>query len=331
MFDSVNLDLDATRARPRVAYLVSGHFRNFDAIEDAWTRFRERYPHFDVYVHAWDDLGTRSTNAWIDLSTSGRLRVDEIERVVRPTAMVVQPMSGMMPEFSKLRALQIDLYYVWFQNLENMTLDAGTDFPSCIMSQLYSIYAAWKLMSESGKTYDVVVRMRADCKPAVPAACLWMPFCEARLFDNVLFFNGSDKHVHPKGGRGCLACDAEAARRDRPGDAFSNMAKQHAHHENDVCDIFYYGNPAAMARISQLYFRVPELVEDFHAANAIELEKNKNLSDHVKHLAALNIYGVKNATVYADHIKCFYPERLIREALPDMWLLSDPSKVEPWK
>ena len=338
MFDSINLDLESSRPRPRVAYLVSGHFRNFENLKHLWIEFRKSHPNFDVYVHTWDDLGSRSQTSWIDTSTRGQLQIEEIKDAIRPSAILVQPMDAF--DFSALRKLRddegnaIDLYYTWFEELERMTLDGRTtDFPSCILSQLYSVQAAWKLMHKSGKDYDVVVRMRADCMPAVPTACVWMPFCEARLFDNVLFFNGSNKHVHCKGGRGCLTCDSEANgyRPDQiPNIRFRDKVKLHSTHDNDVCDIFYYGNQAAMSRICNLYDRVPDLVKEFHEYNKTALRDPK-VSQHVVYLPNINLYAVKNSHTYEDHVKCFYPERLIREHLKDMWLLSDPCKVEPWK
>lgn len=335
MFDSTNLDIELGRPRPRVAYLVSGHFRKFANLKQRWIAFRNLHPQFDVYVHTWDDLGTRASNAWIDTSTSGQLQADEIRSVLRPAAMQVQSLKEMMPEFIKLRGLvgedgqPIDLYYTWFLELEGMSFENGTDFPSCIMSQLYSIQASWKLMRDSGKNYDVVVRMRADCPPVAPAACLWLPFCEARLTDETLFFNGSDSHVHCKGGRGCLKCDEEVLRHS-DSKRFKDKTKQHGRHENDVCDIFYYGNQTAMARICNLYDRVPELVKDFHVFNKTALQQNPDILKHVKYLPKLNIYTVTSGFIYENFIKCFYPERLIREHLHDMWLLSDPCKAVPW-
>jgi hypothetical protein len=297
--------------------MVSGHFRNFAKVKQFWIYLKRRYAWIDVYVHTWDELGHRNDNNWIDTGYDVKPDLREIEKLLQPIKMLVENNAVFLDKLS-LQQPGIPLYYCRFPAILRCR-----DFSRYIGSQLYSLHAVNSMVRkkeiDNGKRYDIVIRMRAD-------SCLQgldrMDFI--RIFENVrdkqiLFVNGSRHHSHPGGGRGCLTCDHEYA---------SGKVRVHGSHTNDVCDAFSYGSSEIMERLCQLHVNAKKLIEKFHEHNTEEIQKHPEIVRYIQKRSE-ELIVVTHHDVFEKHIKCYYPERLIREMLPDVWILSDPYKVEP--
>lgn len=312
---------------PRVALMVCGHFRNFKGLHSAWDEFKKCNPHVDVFVHTWTDPGIRTASSWIKFEGTPLAPLDVIRNTLHPVAIKIEALESLLPSMSlhdgNGSGEGLKLYYTYNKKFEKM--NNNTDFTCYIMSQLYSISEAFALVeqhaSEIGKKYDVVVRMRADCKPVLPDACRFINYAK-RLNDNELFVNGSNTHKHYGGGGGCKACNQEYAN--------GSSVRHHVHHTNDICDIFYYGTQNAMAVACHMYYDARALVKQFHFDNEMAIQDPAVVS-YIAYAPRVNLYTIQHGKIYENYVKCFYPERLLREYLRDFWILSDPSGVNPFQ
>lgn len=296
----------------RVALMLSGHFRNFAARKAFWKRFVDEHQgkQVDIFVHTWSENGGRAKGSWIDVG-HGSIDVDEIRNTIKPVSMQVQNHAEIVDQFS-LQQEGLDLFYVEFPGLVETD-----DFSKHVMSQLYSIHKAFELVEAHQKThgikYDLLVRQRADS----------VVENFSRLFSgnldfvrhDVLVVNGSSNHQHPGGGGGCALCDQQHAK-----------VRKHAEHSNDVCDVFYWGNFSAMKKACELFLHARDLVQSFKFSNARAVTEPGVKSFLIPHK---NVIGVKEWNVYEKKIKCFYPERLLREHMVSHWLISDPLRMTP--
>lgn len=293
--------------QPRVALMLSGHFRNFAKRREFWKSFVKGNKGVDIFIHTWAEGGVRSKSSWICMGQDAP-DFDEIRRTLNPVAMKVEDHSEKRADFSWQQE-GLDLFYTQFSKL-----GSSGDFTKNVASQLYSISQAFDLAETSGNVYDVYVMLRADAIVGNFNAMLTKRLHFLR--DDVLVVNGSGNHVHPGSGKGCRQCDAE----------FNSGERVHADHSNDVCDIFYYGNFKVMKFICGMFYDARDLVKSFKFHNARAITTQAVKASLVHHA---NVIGVKSASVYEHHIKCFYPERLIREYMNDFWILSDPLGATP--
>lgn len=291
---------------PSVAVMLSGHLRNFEKKGLFWKYFVAEFPEVDIFVHTWTDGGLRGDKEWIDVGKNNPDH-EAAKSILKPVGMVVENHESMFNEFS-FRQPSVDLYYTNFPGIQTTK-----DFTKCIGSQLYSIKKCFQLTQSSEKKYDVYVRLRGD---SIIENFRNLVRNSIHVPDNTVIFNGSDNHVHPGGGRGCRKCDVE----------FGSGRRKHGPHSNDVCDIFYYGGFVAMSKLCNMFDSVKSLVRGFQ-------ESNKKLSQKSTVKKYLQTFGcvttVRSPHVYENIIKCFYPERLIREFMADFWLLSDTLGLVP--
>lgn len=288
-----------TKSLKKVALLLSGHLRNFSMRRDFWKEFNKKFgDRVDIYIHTWNETGIRSKTQWIDIGKDTP-NFDEVRKALKPRKMMIEDHSEKIKSFSfKTRGLK--LYYT-----DSAYLKKTDDFTRNVGSQLYSIMKAWELAKESNIEYDMMIRMRNDCI--------------IRNFENifnrdtsflekdVLIVNGNS-HKHPHGGGGCNKCNIEYPLR------------RHNEHSNDVCDIMYLGSTNVMGRVCNMFNDVQKLVLSFKKYNELAIkdkEVKKSLIEYP------GIYGVKNPKIYETKLKCFYPERLIREYMNKTWILSD--------
>lgn len=299
--------ISGASAQPRVALMLSGHFRNFSKRKQFWHGFVKQHRGVDIYIHTWAESGERSPSSWINM---GKNCPDfgEVKRTLKPVSMIVEDHREKAPGFSWQQD-GLDLFYTQFPGLA-----MSDDFTKSVASQLYSISRAFDLAESSGNEYDVYVRLRADAVVDNFSELLTRKLHFVR--DDVLVVNGSNNHVHPAGGRGCSRCDTE----------FKSGARRHADHSNDVCDIFYYANLRVMKKVAGMFHHARDLVKSFKFHNARAIANQAVKPCLVRHG---NVIGVKNPKVFEHQIKCFYPERLIREYMKDFWLLSDPLGMTP--
>lgn len=297
----------ASPRRPAVALMLSGHLRNFKRRESFWKKFVADFPDVDIFVHTWSDGGGRGKTEWIDVGKNKNSH-DEARSILNPVEMVVEDHEALFDSFS-FRQQGVDLYYTHFNEIRTTE-----DFTKCIGSQLYSVKRCFELTQKSKKTYDVYVRLRGDS--IVENFGSLMNRCPQHVAKNTVVVNGSDNHVHPGGGRGCRKCDLE----------YGFGVRKHAAHSNDVCDIFYFGRFDAMSRLCRMYDSVNALVRGFQAGNRKNSE-NPTVKKYLRKFG--DVTTVSSSHVYENIIKCFYPERLIREFMKDFWLVSDTLGLVP--
>lgn len=293
--------------RPKVALMLSGHLRNFGKRESFWKKFVADFPDVDIYVHTWSDGGERGDKEWINVGKN-KQNHEAAKSILNPVDMMVENHEALFELFS-FREPGVDLYYTHFSRIQ--TTD---DFTKCIGSQLYSVKRCFELTQKSKKTYDVYVRLRGDS--VVENFGSLMTNSLSFISKNTVVINGSDNHVHPGGGRGCRKCDME----------YGTGVRKHEFHSNDVCDIFYFGRLEAMSKLCNMYDGVKDLVRGFQAEN----RKSSQKSTVKKYLRKFGgVTTVTSPHVYENIIKCFYPERLIREFMREFWLVSDTLGLVP--
>jgi hypothetical protein len=280
-------------SKKRVAVCLSGHFRGFYNRQKKWEYFLSSYDDVDIFIHTWKDDGTRSTKTWVSTDADAPLKL--IRETLNPKKMVVEDLESNLERMT-LREEGVRLYFVDFDYLRYTT----NDFSRNINSQLYSINRSFDLIDEP-ENYDLVIRLRADMDPPSSNFFLRNPDCREFLKDDVLFFDTN--HIHPGGGGGCTRCDVE----------FLSGTKKHESHDNDLCDVMYYGNYDAMSVACRMYEKVPGMLRDFSEHNDEALLDNL-LKSHVTYYSNSDLYLVRQPH-YEELIKCFYPERLLREVL----------------
>ena len=300
---------------PRVALMLSGHFRNFSKRKSFWADFVAHNAHrcVDIFFHTWSEAGDRTSGNWIDIG-HGKIDVDDIRQTIKPAAFEVENHADKLSKFS-LQQEGLDLFYVEFPGLAR-----ADDFSKHVMSQLYSIHRAFKLVESHQQTnnieYDILVRLRADSVVENFSKLFTSSLHFAA--EDVLVANGTSTHQHPGGGRGCLACDKETR----------GIVRQRVHteHTNDICDVFYWGRFGVMKRACELFAHARQLVKSFKFSNAKAVAEVATKDCLVHHA---NVIGVKGGMIYEKKIKCFYPERLLREHMVSQFVISDPLCIRP--
>ena len=298
---------------PVVAIMLSGHFRNFSKRKSFWQKFvaENQSRQVDIFVHTWAEPGERAESSWIDVG-NGKIDVEDIQNTIKPVAMQVEDHAEKVDKFS-MQHEGLDLFYVEFPGLAK-----ADDFSKHIMSQLYSVHRAFQLVeahqTTRGIKYDLLVRLRADSIVENFSRVFSSNVGFAQ--DNVLVANGSSAHQHPGGGKGCGSCDKESAA----------GVRAHAEHTNDVCDVFYWGQFGVMKRACELFLHAGDIVKSFKFSNARAVTEPCVKKCLVYHK---NVIGVREGAVYEKKIKCFYPERLLREHMVKQWVISDPLCMTP--
>jgi len=81
-----------------------------------------------------------------------------------------------------------------------------------------------------------------------------------------------------------------------------------------------------MKHACELFLHARDLVKSFKFSNARAVTEPAVKASLVHHH---NVVGVVGGKTYETKIKCFYPERLLREHMIHFWLLSDPLHMTP--
>lgn len=286
----------------RVALCVSGHFRNLEMYRDWWA-YISLFKNVDVYVHTWTDVGKRTSEKWIDASAA-MLDLPTMVEMVKPKAHLVEDVAPIL-EACSLKKQGRALYFAGCQKRIE-------DFSKFIVCQLYSVQKSYQLMKQSGVHYDVVVRTRADAvmKNFNPNTLLTLQM--EINGQPAVYFNYGDSHVHPLYGGGCTQCEA--------------TLDSHHEHTNDVCDVFYYGNEKGMEPLMNMYDDSHSLADRFAVENAQKMaDPSLDLVGSGQVDGSGEEFWVK-PLAYERHIKCIYPERMLREQRPGILLLSDPCR-----
>ncbi len=294
----------------KIALMLSGHFRVFGPRREFWTDFKKRFGNsVDIFVHTWNESGLRSEKEWINIGNAPP-DFENISKTLKPVSMSIEEHAPRLESFS-FQQPGLKLYYANFPQLAK-----SRDFSRNIGSQLYSIMKCWELVRDSGRKYDILVRLRADCilenfEGLVNRSTTFMT-------DKVLVVNGSHNHVHPGGGGGCGQCDNEFQG--------GKGTRSHASHGRDICDLMYVGKPSVMSKVCNMFKNRKELVKSFKVHNE-KVCREPEVQKYLVHYP--DVIGVSSSKVYETKVKAYYPERLIREYMKDFWILSDPLGMVP--
>lgn len=288
----------------KYAIQLSGHMRNLSL--EKWQKFVANNPDVDIFIHTWTGNGDRKLGSWVNETETRQIDINKIIDVFKPKKFLIENNSDYLEQFSvynmdnTLKTYYEDRY-IYFEETGDMS--------RYIVSQLYSIYTVNKLRNEYEKlkniNYDFVFRIRAD------------NFVDLKIDelstinndDNMLYIN-SDSHQHPLLGRGCVAC------------AYEYPNKSHKDHSNMICDIFYYGSPKIIDKVSSIYLNILPLLRDMEKYNEEQIKTG--LYNHLlvpkKYPGMAVTMGIAEDLIF----KCIYPERLIIEFMKDEFLITDP-------
>ena len=75
-----------------------------------------------------------------------------------------------------------------------------------------------------------------------------------------------------------------------------------------------------MGRVCNMFNDAKKLILSFKKYNELAI-KDKEVKNAL--IEYPDIYGIRNPKIYETRVKCFYPERLIREYMNKTWILSD--------
>jgi len=306
--DSIKQKYFSVGPHKRFAIQISGHFRNFRTNLHRWRDFVGRHRNYvDIFIHTWLGNGSRSSNKWITESERLQIDINEIISVLEPKKLIIENNREYLADFAvSNKCPNTNIYF----NVGVIPYLKDDDFSKFIISQLYSIYMVNNLRKEYEKIkhikYDLVFRVRADYFADINFGIL----NRVNNNPNILYVNNTC-HKHPLGGGGCSAC------------IYEYPIKTHIEHVNDVCDLFYYGSPIIIDKVSSIYLHIFEILNKFDLHNKQQIGKYPSQISFEN----FNTIIVKNDILYETVFKCCYPERIIREFLKDDFIVSDPART----
>ena len=273
----------------RIAILFCGFVRDVRAKYTTHKYFIED-DRYDIFIHTWDHDGFKNdshniNHKWLS-PHSKKTDIDFLRSTYKPKKMIVDSHVDLIEGFSLKGELSPLFVFIG---------QAKDDASKYINSQFFSIYKAFELMTEyereHGFKYDAIMKFRFDFRirqinisklmHELDQETCWFPH---RLFNN---------HAHPGGGGGCIACDSHV---------------DHDKHVNDLCDIFWYGKRNLAVKACELFISAKSIMKKYH-------ERNCQIYKSLKHFKFDDIVYVQEFLDIERNIVCFYPERLLREAL----------------
>lgn len=289
----------------KIALMLTGHWRRFEASAHVWKNFKKLHPNVDIFIHTWNSRGNRSDINWIIETNEDLPNFELICDILKPITFIKEDNTKFIDSFGlSTKYPDKTIYMSLGQKVSN-----HQDFSKFVMSQLYGIYKCYQAVQNYSEinnfTYDVIIKLRAD-------TLLYHPLIfPHKLPDDSLYIH-SRSHFHRDGGRGCKLCDIES----------KTGVRLHDSHSNDVCDVLLYGSAKVMDRYCNLYLHIPELLDQMHLDNLDNLTKwpeNNAFVTKKNNITYFSWCGNMD-----KNLKLFYPERLIREYMKDYWLISDP-------
>lgn len=288
----------------KYAIQLSGHMRHLSL--DKWQTFVSNNPTVDVFIHTWTGSGDRKKGSWINEPENREINVNRIMDAFKPKKILIENNNEYLEHFS---IYNMDKTLKIFYEHRYIPFEETGDMSRYIVSQLYSVYTVNKLRNDYEKLknikYDFVFRVRADNFVDIKIDEL----STITNNDNILYMN-SDSHNHPMHGRGCAAC------------CYEYPNKFHTEHANMVCDIFYFGSPKIIDKVSSMYLHIIDILKGMEKYND-EIVKAGSFN-HLLIPKKYPGYAVTQALAEEFIFKCVYPERLIVEFMKDEFLLTDP-------
>lgn len=277
---------EAVLSRPdlKVAVLLCGHLRTFQQTYPAINSNLVLPLNADVYIHTWDALGTQRFDPIMGPIPQESEHISE-----QSIRNVISNIQGLRIEnnaqFIKTAKIANSKPFVFGER-------SGRIFsaqPVFIESQLYSLYAASRLMLDGetrlGKKYDLVIKLRSDMSVMERLQCSG----EIRMNDLWVPSLPRGNHGHPV----CFAC----------------MRGQHSgRHASDVCDVYAYGGRDAMLNYCSIWENLEELYKRMCDENAVNIKKPGAVYGNRDGFTTVPIWT--NGATHRLH--CFYPERMFR-------------------
>ena len=313
----------AVPARPRLAICFSGNPRKILENRAAWDKtFDEYNKSFDLsfYFHCWSETGLvkRLENEFIEGEyVRGRYSdFDQLVSWLNPEAFSIESLS---PEFEQKT-----------ENFPNVILNINQAGKRAILSQVYSIERANDIRREFERLNpklraDVVLRLRFDLFPLELQIEDYLWLVENKSVP-VVFVQSPRYHRHPGGGGGCLECERFFQEYRHFPDCnarFQEFLKNHQVHGNDICDLFAAATPAIMDRYASLFSRAEAIWQEINAHNA-DADRHAELAvegvELHPDLRIVSVSGDYGQTI-ENNVHCFYPEKLLRFALPNVLVL----------
>ena len=179
-------------ARPgrkaRVALCVSGQLRGFERAFETWKRALLPFAEFDIYVHTWARVGRAIPNSGrAALPFEGELFRREWWRISaqvgRKQLQARQPhLMAALEVGNTTDAARVQAVYDAVDVVVDDETDPGLERLSNQAKMHYKIHAASSLAERSGRSYDLVMRLRPDLPMKLPMF-RWSKLrqlCEAR-------------------------------------------------------------------------------------------------------------------------------------------------------
>lgn len=280
-------------ASPKVAVLLSGHFRKGNIVPTL-----KKIGNFDVFAFVWDDFGFKGKETNLSLS----------EPAAVESSLCTVP---------NLRSYRIAKNKNFIESIREETEKKRYfNFSSdevFIKSQLYAIKKSHELMQDysrrNGVVYDVVLKIRFDC--SIRSFAIDKKTMDYVSERGAVFVTNEGCHRHPHVQNGCMICN-------KMYDIDLHMPHI-GDHSNIICDFMAYGNPQAMSQYCAMYDVYDEINERFSIINSKVLsERNLSFAFRGNNMKVGLIDGI-------FYFYCSYPERIIQHYLSDRMLISSRS------
>lgn len=287
----------------KIAVIFCGYVRNYRYTVTSQKRIIDNKI-FDIFIHTYDDTGIKNnrrsiTSEWLD-PNSAKLDVESIKLHFNPKKIKVDNNKELLPSLS-LRGKINPIFLFKYQ--------AQDDATKYINSQLYSIYQAYKLISEyeeeNNMKYDGIIKLRFDfningldidtiIRHVTNTSAVYWPHAK------------SSNHFHRVNGGlsgGCLSCDAGV---------------EHDEHTNDICDIWFYANRELGQKTCELFLHGENILRSNQEHNLRMLREHPEIK-HEKKEDYIYIERFEDIDKYTIN---FYPEGLYRRHLKGIPCLS---------
>ncbi|MES1201247.1 MAG: hypothetical protein ABUS57_07330 [Pseudomonadota bacterium] len=171
-----NAPRKALRSPPRIALCVSGQLRGYDRCAPTWAKLGFEAPNVDTFVHTWRNIGRKYpfaghaercfSGAFIDAFRSGVRIMGQ-----RPLEQAYPSLFAWFKAHADIdEAALRDLYKTDHIVIEDDSTPAFASFSNS--DKMYDkTQRCYELARDSGRDYDLIVRIRPD-KPVQSAAAL---------------------------------------------------------------------------------------------------------------------------------------------------------------
>jgi hypothetical protein len=269
---------------PNIAVILHGYARNYaERINTSHTRYLVNNPYFDIFIHAWTDLGHKYERQLEKVNP-----VDLISKY-NPKGLKLDPIwDKLKSQFSLIGKL----YPIFLKNSQDKA-----DASQYVNASLYSIKAAYTLMqtyeTQHNFIYNGILKWNFDTDVTfIDMYGMWTD-----MNKDVIWFRD-----------GCSECDKESL--------IPYAIKKHAKHRNDIDTSWFYGERFYMAKALSLYDDAFDIADKYQSTN---IENISNVP-HKQQLDFIYIYDDKHINYNNNtRILCYHPHTLMTEHLKNFF------------